>query len=200
MALPSTNKRQKLINAAIGRFHEQGYARTSLADVAKAASIPTGNVFYYFRAKTDLAKATVDEWCKLMEGYLSDMEIERDPWLRIERFIEQAGIFRETYITLGCPLAGLTRDLRQESDSKKIETRRIYALQFSWLIRQFEITGMENENAKMQANFLMAGHHGSILLAYAQNDPVIIDTQIEYLKAWLKGIQNQIMRSDCDKS
>lgn len=41
---------------AIAQFHQNGYARTCLLDVAKAADLSAGNVFFYFQAKDDLAK------------------------------------------------------------------------------------------------------------------------------------------------
>ena len=49
MGRPATDKREKLVAAAMDRFHAQGYEGTSLADVAAAAGLSAGNVFYYFR-------------------------------------------------------------------------------------------------------------------------------------------------------
>lgn len=44
------------ILGAIEQFHQNGYARTCHLDVAKAADLSAGNVFFYFQAKDDLAK------------------------------------------------------------------------------------------------------------------------------------------------
>jgi len=186
---PATDKRERLVSAAIERFHRKGYARTSLADVAKAAGISTGNVFYYFKAKDDLARAVVDEWCRLLAGYLEALEPERDPWQRLEGFVEQARVMREMYVTLGCPLAGLTRDLRQEGDALKSEVARIYAVQFQWLAAQFQLAGFSPADAEEHSRSLMTRYHGSILLAYAQNEDGMIDREVTSLKTWLREIR-----------
>lgn len=189
MGRPATDKHQRLVTAAIGQFHRKGYANTSLGDVAQAAGISTGNVFYYFKTKSDLARAVVDEWCTLLAGYLKALETENDPWRRLEDFIEQARTMAELYVSLGCPLAGLTRDLRQESDALKSDVTRIYEVQFRWLAAQFQLAGIPRISSEENSRCLMAGYHGSILLAYTQNDPSLINGEVERLKSWLHQIR-----------
>ena len=189
MGRPATDKRQRLVTAAVEQFHRKGYARTSLADVAKAAGLSAGNIFYYFKAKDDLARAAIDEWCALLTGYLANLEPDTDTWRRIEAFIDQAHLMRELYVTLGCPLAGLTRDLRRESDELKDEVARIYGVQFQWLATQFERAGFAPGKARELSRCLMTGYHGSILLAYAQADASLIDDEVDRLKIWLRTVE-----------
>lgn len=189
MGRPATDKRQRLVMAAIEQFHIKGVAGTSLADVARAAEIPTGNVFYYFKTKDDLVRAVADRWCSLLSGYLQELEGSDDPMLRIEGFINQACALGDMYVTLGCPLAGLTRDLRQEGGSLAAEAARIYAVQASWLERQFAASGFIYGAARAHTRFLMAGYHGAILLAHAQGDRALIEAEAESLKRWLQGLQ-----------
>ena len=44
-------KRERLIAAAAQRIYEQGVEKTTLADIAAAAGVPLGNVYYYFKTK-----------------------------------------------------------------------------------------------------------------------------------------------------
>ena len=46
---PSAGKRARLVAAACQVLHEQGVERTTLADIALAAGVPVGNVYYYFK-------------------------------------------------------------------------------------------------------------------------------------------------------
>ena len=71
-------------------------------------------------------------------------------------------------MALGCPLAGLTRDLRQESDALKTDVAKVYSLQFQWLAHQLRLAGLSMADAKENSRALMARYHGSKLLAYAQ--------------------------------
>ena len=193
MGRPATDKRQRLVTAAIEQFHQNGYARTSLADVAKAAGLSAGNVFYYFKAKDDLARAVIDAWCALLAGYLADLDCETDPWRRLAGFINQARVMREFYVTLGCPLAGLTRDLRREGDALKGEVARIYGVQLQWLATQFAQGGASSAVAEEYSRELMTRYHGAILLAYTQADTSFIDQEAARLKKWLRQFRDGLV-------
>src|SRR6516165_3905370 len=47
-------KRDRLIAAAVLLLHRHGVERTTLADIAKAADVPVGNVYYYFKTKDEV--------------------------------------------------------------------------------------------------------------------------------------------------
>ena len=53
-------KRQRLIAAASQLLHQQGAEKTTLADIAQAAEVPVGNVYYYFKTKDDIIAAVID--------------------------------------------------------------------------------------------------------------------------------------------
>lgn len=150
--------------------------------------MPAGNVFYFFKAKEDLARAVVDEWCQMIGKYLAALDPLPDYRQRIVGFIEQARAISAMYVALGCPLAGLARDLRQEKDTLQAEASRTYAVQFEWLTRQFAEGGFSLTQATANARFLMAGYHGAVLLAHAQGDPSLIDDEVASLKAWFHAL------------
>src|SRR6266487_625631 len=52
-------KRERLVGAAMQLLHQQGAERTTLADIAKMADVPPGNVYYYFKAKDDVIAAAI---------------------------------------------------------------------------------------------------------------------------------------------
>jgi hypothetical protein len=101
---------------------------------------------------------------------------------------------KDIYVTLGCPLAGLTRDLRQESNALKDEVARIYETQIDWLAKEFRRGGASQKDAASLSRTLMAAHHGSILLAFAQSDASIIDDEVERLTKWLRVWQKKAVR------
>src|SRR2546429_6063152 len=53
-------KRGRLIAAATQLLHRQGIERTTLADIASAADVPAGNVYYYFKTKDEVIAAVID--------------------------------------------------------------------------------------------------------------------------------------------
>jgi AcrR family transcriptional regulator len=189
MGRPLSDKRERHVAAAVERFHVQGYAGTSIADVARAAGVPAGNVFYYFRAKEDLARAVIDAWCRELTEDFALLDQEPDPWVRLRRFVEGAAERRAGYLSRGCPLAGLARDLRGQGDALGAEVTRVYAVQHDWVRAQFKSLGFKPDEAEMHARFLMAGHNGAILMAYAQNDEGLILSGVSALRAWLEGLR-----------
>ncbi len=52
-------KRDRLIEAAKAAFYQQGFAPTTLADIAARAEVPLGNVYYYFRTKDEILAAVI---------------------------------------------------------------------------------------------------------------------------------------------
>ena len=53
-------KRERLVASAGDLLHRQGVMATTLAQVAEAADVPPGNVYYYFKTKDDLVRAVID--------------------------------------------------------------------------------------------------------------------------------------------
>jgi len=47
-------KEQKIMNASLKLFVEQGFHGTSTAEIAKTAEVATGTLFHYFKTKEDL--------------------------------------------------------------------------------------------------------------------------------------------------
>ena len=45
--------------AAAQLLHQQGIERTTLADIAKVADVPAGNVYYYFKTKDEVRDVLV---------------------------------------------------------------------------------------------------------------------------------------------
>jgi TetR/AcrR family transcriptional regulator, transcriptional repressor of aconitase len=52
-------RRRQIVDAAAALFAEQGFSRTSMADVVTASGLSTGAVYHYFPSKSDLVLAVV---------------------------------------------------------------------------------------------------------------------------------------------
>ena len=55
----AAGKRERLVAAARQLFHEQGVEKTTLAEIAAAAEVPVGNVFYYFKTKDAIVASVI---------------------------------------------------------------------------------------------------------------------------------------------
>src|SRR5215831_13395494 len=60
--MPKTkaDSRTRLLQAAEKTTYLYGFASASLADIAREASVPLGNVYYYFKSKDQIGGAIVE--------------------------------------------------------------------------------------------------------------------------------------------
>src|ERR1700686_4599481 len=61
MPKTKTDKRSRLIQTAVKLGYLHGFRTTSLADIAEAAKVPVGNVYYYFKTKDEIGEAIVEQ-------------------------------------------------------------------------------------------------------------------------------------------
>ncbi len=83
-----TEKQEKILNAALSLFAEEGYRSTSTSKVAKRAEVSEGLIFRHFGNKEGLLDAIIqmgEEQAKLL---FADIIIETDPKEVIRKFIE----------------------------------------------------------------------------------------------------------------
>ena len=79
------NKRPQLLNAAVRHFAEAGYDAASMRDIAAAAGMKAGSMYYYFSSKEDLLLAVHEEGIRwISEAVLAALEQQSGPWMRLE--------------------------------------------------------------------------------------------------------------------
>ncbi|MDR0596663.1 MAG: TetR/AcrR family transcriptional regulator [Clostridiales Family XIII bacterium] len=54
-------RRQEIVDAARKHFIESGFEKTAIGDIAKELNIAHGLIYHYFKSKTDLLYAVVDQ-------------------------------------------------------------------------------------------------------------------------------------------
>ena len=52
--------RTRLIQAAVSLAYRHGFEHTTLVEIAKAAKVPPGNLYYYFKTKDEIGDAIVE--------------------------------------------------------------------------------------------------------------------------------------------
>ena len=70
--------REALLDAALRVFREHGVARTTLAEIAAAAGLTRGAVYWHFRDKTDVFTAMCDRVQLPMEATLAQVGVARN--------------------------------------------------------------------------------------------------------------------------
>lgn len=84
-----TNKKRKIILAAISEFAKKGFEKASIDAIALKAKVAKGTVFYHFKSKKDLFEEIVAEGQKtfknIIERRIKELKTEKE---KIELIIE----------------------------------------------------------------------------------------------------------------
>lgn len=190
--MSSPNKRDRLIDSAAVLFHRQGMVSTSLADIAKHAEIPIGNVYYYFKTKDELALAALDKRRRALEELYARMdegfEDARERLIEIVRFFDKV---KEEYTRYGCPIYRMIVDGGEvDKDTVAQTAAQIYAGFVDWTEKQFRQLGHE-ERSRPYAISLLAGIQGGAVMAKSFNQPQVMAGEIDRLIAWLENLPNK---------
>ncbi|TFZ06112.1 TetR/AcrR family transcriptional regulator [Ramlibacter henchirensis] len=79
------NRMPELLDAAARLFAQRGYAATSMRDIAVAAHMLSGSLYYHFPSKDELLLAVYRAGVEELEKAGQEaVERESDPWLRLE--------------------------------------------------------------------------------------------------------------------
>ena len=185
------NKRERLIDSAATLFHTKGLHATSLADIAKHADIPIGNVYYYFKAKEDLALAALEKRREPFRFVYARLEeaIE-DPRQRLIEIVKSFDAARNEYTLHGCPVGKIIEDADVEKDNVAKAAADIFVDFVECAARQFRDLGHQDA-ARTYAITLLSGLEGAILSAKTFGDPAIVTIEIERLMGWLESLPNK---------
>jgi AcrR family transcriptional regulator len=79
------NRLSAVLEAAARLFAQRGYAATSMRDIAQAASMLPGSLYYHFAAKEDLLAAVYEAGVRdIVAAAQAAAERQTDPWDRLE--------------------------------------------------------------------------------------------------------------------
>ncbi len=175
------------MRAAAEVLHRQGAERTTIADIARVADVPAGNVYYYFKTKDDLVAAALSEHARRLELLTGHLDRLTDPRLRLRGLIETWMGQRDLAARYGCPTGTLAVELdKRDEGGLDVEAGKVIRLLLAWVERQFRELGQPEPDGL--ALTLVGAYQGMSLLANALRDPGVMDREGARLLAWLDSL------------
>jgi AcrR family transcriptional regulator len=179
-------KRERLVTSAGDLLHRQGIQATTLAQVAEAAEVPAGNVYYYFKTKDDLVRAVIDARTSEVRAMLDSLGTRRSPGARLKALARRWAEMRELIARYGCPFGTLSSELDRGTDGLDREAAKPLSLILEWAEGQLRLMG-GNDPGQLAVT-LFAGVQGGALLANAFRDPEIMTGQVSQLERWIDSL------------
>jgi AcrR family transcriptional regulator len=187
MAKIKTDKRTRLIDTAMKLAYRHGFRESSLADIAEAAQVPVGNVYYYFKTKEELGAAVVERRLAQFREFREEMDRLGTPKERLVAFMDGIHRNREQLARGGCPLGGLCSELHKEGGALAKKSAALFAEPMGWLEEQFRAAGHE-EDAHELAVHVFCVFQGMAAVAHATNDPGLVVSEVKRLKDWVRTL------------
>ncbi|GGO54837.1 TetR/AcrR family transcriptional regulator [Streptomyces lasiicapitis] len=184
----AADKRRRLTTEAARVLHEQGVERTTLADIARAADVPVGNVYYYFKTKDDLVLAALSEHSAHLAEFTGRLDRLPDPRDRLKALIEAWVDQREVAARYGCPTGTLAVELDKRADGTlDEEAGTVIRRLLEWTGDQFRALDLPDPDDL--AVTLISAYQGMSLLANALRDPDLMTREGTRLLGWLNSLQ-----------
>jgi TetR/AcrR family transcriptional regulator, transcriptional repressor for nem operon len=186
---PPAGKRERLVAAACRVLHEQGVERTTLADIALAADVPVGNVYYYFKTKDQLVEAAIKAHGDDLTATLSALDRRRTPQGRLKGLIRALADQRELAARYGCPFGTLACELDKRADGLDRTAAEVLGILVDWAERQFRSMGLPDQaDAHDLAIALVASYQGISLLTNTFRDPQLMVREARRLERWIDSL------------
>jgi len=187
----AVNKRDRLIESAATLFHRKGMFATSLADIAKDADIPIGNVYYYFKTKEELALSALtrhkEQYLGLFESLNESID---DPRQRLKRAIDHYEMQSDEFTKYGCPVGKIVMDSENESSPIARAASEVLECFLSWAETQFKELG-HDDNARLYATSILSGVQGSAILAKSMQNSHIMLQELARLSHFIDQLPNK---------
>ncbi|WP_369246337.1 TetR/AcrR family transcriptional regulator [Streptomyces sp. R41] len=169
----AAGKRRQLTAAAARVLHEQGVERTTIADIARAADVPAGNVYYYFKTKDELVEAALSEHATNLEALTGRLDQLADPRERLKRLVDAWVSQRDTAARYGCPTGTLAAELDKRAEGGlDLTAGRVIRQLLEWVEAQYRQIGVADPEGHALA--LVGAYQGMSLLSNALRDPEIM--------------------------
>jgi AcrR family transcriptional regulator len=184
----ASEKRAELVRAAAQLLHQRGFHRTTLADVAGAAKVPLGNVYYYFKTKEALAEAVLAfHEAALRQALAAWTAATRDPRQRLLHLVRAPLDAPERVIEFGCPHGSLCQELEKLGSDAPLAkaASRLLSVYIEWAYDQFRALGFGRREARGFATDLVAAVQGTMLIAHTLRSRALLNRQLRRVEQWL---------------
>ncbi|MCX4747539.1 TetR/AcrR family transcriptional regulator [Kitasatospora sp. NBC_01287] len=169
----AAGKRQRLTAATARVLHEQGVERTTIADIARAADVPAGNVYYYFKTKDELVEAALAEHSGYLVALTGRLDQLPDPRERLKALVDTWVGERDTAARFGCPTGTLAVELDKRAEGGlDLAVGQVIRQLLDWVERQYRELGVADPQGHALA--LVGAYQGMSLLTNALRDPEIM--------------------------
>ncbi len=195
---PNRNKqaKQKILDAALRVFREQGYTATTVDDLCRVAGVTKGAFFHHFESKEAVALAAIEYWNQFTGALFEQApywQVE-DPRARLLAYLDfRTELVQGKLPEFTCLLGTLVQETFGSHPALQAACGGGMEGHLQTLLPTIQAAKAKYApKAKWRAESL-ALHtqvvlQGSFVLAKALNDPQVVHEAIEHLKCYISEL------------
>src|SRR5258706_4905920 len=181
------DKRSRLLSAAVDLAYQNGFGATSLADIAREAEVPLGNVYYYFKTKDEIGEAIVEFRLAQLSAQRQRWDEGGSPKDRLCACVQ--GVFenKDFLAERGWAVGTFCSQLHKAGGSVATKATENLAQHLAWIERQFRALGKGKDSTGLAVHLLSA-MQGVSILAHSFHDSGLVATETKRLKSWIQTL------------
>jgi AcrR family transcriptional regulator len=179
-------KRERLLAAAADLLHRQGVEKTTLADIAQAANVSLGNIYYY-KTKDAIVDAVVEAHVRDIEEMTASLGRRyHSPKGRLKALIRTLADQHDVIAQFGCPHGTLCSELDKTGRADDHAAARLVEIPIAWAEEQFRSMG--RRDARDLAVEFIASYQGTAVLTQALREPALLSRKGRRLERWIDSL------------
>lgn len=178
-------KRLRLLQSAIKLVYQQGFDKTTLADIATESKVPLGNVYYYFKTKDAIGDALIEQHVQDNRAIRNEWDKDPDPKNRLISFIQMMQDNSEQLSMSGCPMGTLCSELQKQGGPLAQKGSQLFSEYLIWIETQFRGIGQGAESGNLAVH-LLSVLEGATLLTHSFRDPAYLVREANWLREWVR--------------
>ncbi len=188
MIRKSERTRQRIVEAANRLFYRQGYHNTSFSDVVRAAGVPRGNIYYYFKTKDTILHAAIDYRLERIRNMLEGWNGQfRTPIERLQRFVALLDDTGDALVQYGCPMGSLNAELGKTDLALQEHSAQLFQVFQEWLSDQFAELGYAGRANELALRVMTIGQ-GISMMAHVHHDTNLLKHERQRLGRWINQL------------
>jgi len=181
-------KRDRLVDAASQLFYERGVAPTSIADIAAAADVPVGNVYYYFKTKDEIVDAVVSTRIAAMEAtHEAVAKRYGTPADRLKALFKLLSGQAEVIAQRGCPNGSLCTEISKRVTGPEPNSAKLMQAPIDWAEQQFREMG--RSDSRELAIEMITSYQGTAVLSHAMASPDLMRQEAVRIDRWIDELR-----------
>jgi TetR/AcrR family transcriptional regulator, transcriptional repressor for nem operon len=129
-AMPREDTKLTIIREGARLIHTKGFNNTGLSDILKAAGVPKGSFYFYFKNKEAFGLAVIDYFADAIVdvGQKHLLNRKYPPMERLGRFLDFfQKAFQAADMQGGCPVGNLTQEMSDLNESFRGKMAEVYS-------------------------------------------------------------------------